>query len=65
MIEKVFKIVKIDEQVKDTAYWRSRPAEERLAMVEQLRREYWGEDYDKEGIAKVVRIVKKSETDDC
>lgn len=61
MIEKVATIVKKGEEKSDTEYWRSRPIEERIAMVEELRRDYYGDDYDKDGIAKVFKIVKRVE----
>ena len=46
--------------VRDRAYWMSRPAAERLAEVERLRRERHGPDYDEGEMAKVVRIVRMS-----
>lgn len=34
--------IKLGEEGSDVAYWRSRPPGERLAMIEELRREYHG-----------------------
>ena len=41
----------------DLEYWRSRPAEERIAAVERLRREYYG---DLPGLSRVVRVIQRS-----
>ena len=35
-----------DETREKLDYWLSRTVEERLAHVEELRREYWGQDYE-------------------
>jgi hypothetical protein len=59
-IEKVVKIIKLGEQKPDSAYWRTRPPEERLAALEQIRREYHLWRYGAEpGFQRVVKIVKR------
>jgi hypothetical protein len=42
----VIRVYKLGEEPKDTAYWLSRPPAERIAMIERLRREFYGEEYD-------------------
>jgi hypothetical protein len=47
---KIAKVVTIrplghDETPDKIAYWLSRPIAERIAHVEELREDYWGEDY--------------------
>ncbi len=39
-IVKVYTRSRISEQPSDLAYWQTRPYEERLAALEQIRREY-------------------------
>ena len=59
-IAKVVRIVKLGEQKPDVAYWRTRPPEERLAALEQIRREYHLWRYDAEPrFQRVFRIVKR------
>jgi hypothetical protein len=41
----------------DLAYWLSRPAEERLAAVDYLRRQYYG---SSERLQRVVRVTKRT-----
>jgi hypothetical protein len=36
-------------------YWLSRPSEERLAAVEELRREYYGDSHRLQRVARVVQ----------
>ena len=51
---------RISEAPKDTEYWRSRPPQERLLAVEELRRDFHGPSYDsKQGIERVIRIVER------
>jgi hypothetical protein len=40
------RVYKLGEEPKDSAYWLSRSASERVAMIERLRREFYGEEYD-------------------
>ena len=44
-------------ELEDLEYWRSRPPEERIAAVERLRREYYG---NLPGLSRVVRVVQRS-----
>ena len=39
-VAKVYKKVSISEQPSDTSYWRTRTSSERLAALEEIRREY-------------------------
>ena len=41
-IEKVYTKVNLYAQKRDSAYWRTRPYHERLAALEEIRREYHG-----------------------
>lgn len=41
-IEKIARVYKLGEEPKDSVYWRTRPAEERVAVVEILRSGYHG-----------------------
>ncbi len=53
---------KISEAPSDAEYWRSRPPEERLAAVEELRRDFHGPHYDSEQrLQRVVRIVVRKD----
>ena len=45
-VEPVMRVYKLGEEPKETTYWLSRPPVERLAMIEELRREFYGEEYD-------------------
>lgn len=42
----VIRVYKLGEEPKDNVYWLSRPPIERVAMIEELRRAYYGEEYD-------------------
>lgn len=35
-----------DQDAEDLRYWLSRPVEERIAAAEELRRQYYGQDYE-------------------
>jgi len=53
--------IELGEEGSDVAYWRSRPPGERLAMVEELRREYHGwTDGDLPRLQRVCRVRKRS-----
>jgi len=41
----------------DLEYWRSRSPEERIAAVEELRRQFYG---DLPGLSRVVRVIQRS-----
>lgn len=50
--------LKDSDEADDLRYWLSRPAEERFAAVDRLRREWYG---DQPRFQRVVRISKLSE----
>ena len=54
----VVKRVSLHEAESDAAYWRTRPAEERLECVETIRREYhdWPEDPTDEDRPRLQRV---------
>jgi hypothetical protein len=47
-----------DAAKRDLAYWLSRPPEERIAAVEDLRRQHHG---DSARLQRVVRVIDQSE----
>lgn len=51
---------KLHDKKNDAAYWRTQPPEARLAVVEQIRREYhsWKKDAQP-GLQRVYTIVKR------
>jgi len=58
MIRKVVQIHDMDshsEIRQNLEYWLSRPPEERLAEVEELRREYYGDSHRLQTVARVVQ----------
>lgn len=59
-IAKVCRKVNIKDQPSDFAYWQSRPWEERLACLEEIRREYHGwEDNTEQRLQRVYTIIKR------
>jgi hypothetical protein len=59
-IDKVINKYNIDEQPSDFSFWQSKSYEERLAALEQIRKEYNSWRYDAEqGLQRVFRIVKR------
>lgn len=55
------KVYRLGEEPDDRVYWQSRTPEERLAAVEELRRRYYGQDYDAPGrLLAVCRIVPRT-----
>lgn len=40
-------------------YWLSRPPEERLAVVDALRRQYYG---DSQRLQRVVRVIRQAQS---
>jgi hypothetical protein len=42
----VVRVYKLGEEPRDNCYWLSRPPLERIAMIERLRREFYGEEYE-------------------
>ncbi len=60
-IAKVVRKVSLTEQPSDFAYWQSRPYQERLEALEQIRREYHQSVYGGEQkFQRVYRILKQS-----
>jgi len=59
-IEKVYTKVSLREQRSDFAYWQTRPYEERIAALEEIRREFhqW-EPGAEPRIQKVCTIIKR------
>jgi hypothetical protein len=65
MIEKTFTIVKNcstgDGERNDLLYWSLKTAGERFSAVEQLRKDFWGEDYAaKQRFPRFYKITKHS-----
>jgi len=61
MIRKVAKLYHMDayDEVRENLrYWLSRPPEERLAAVDELRRQAYG---DSQRLQRVVRVVQQSQ----
>ena len=60
-MERVVTVKRLSEPDEPWRYWRSRPVAERLAMVEQLRREYhgWG-DGSGSRLQRVHRVLRRS-----
>jgi hypothetical protein len=48
MIAPVVRKVRIEDQGNDFAYWQSLSPQARLAALEEIRREYHGDNYDSE-----------------
>ena len=60
-INKVIKKFKLGEQPNDLIFWQSKPYEERLEALEQIRKEYNLWRYNAEqGLQRVYRIVKRA-----
>ncbi len=62
MIRKIVKKHDLDnfsEIRQNLEYWLSRPPEERLAAVDALRREYYG---DSHRLQRVVRVVQQAQS---
>lgn len=56
----VVKKMRLSDQPSDFAYWQSRPYAERLATLEQIRREYIRWKYGSEpGFQRVYTVVKR------
>ena len=51
-------VYRMGEEPPDRDYWLARPVSERLAAGEDLRRRYYGADYDAaEGLPRLCRVV--------
>lgn len=66
MIDKTFIIKKNvntgENDREDLLFWIQKTAEERISAVEDLRREYWGEDYASEQrFPRFYKITKHSQ----
>jgi hypothetical protein len=62
MIRKTVKkqdLDKLSEIRQNLEYWLSRPPEERLAAVDALRREYYG---DSQRLQRVARVVQQAQS---
>lgn len=60
-IAKVIKKYKFNEQPNDFIFWQSKSYEERLDVLEQIRKEYNSWRYNAEqGIQRVYRIIKRA-----
>ena len=59
-IEKVYTKVNLYAQKRDSAYWRTRPYHERLAALEEIRREYHRWRYGAEPrLQKACTIIRR------
>ena len=59
-VAKVARKMRLSDQPTDFAYWQSRPYAERLATLEQIRREYISWKYDSEpGFQRVYTVIKR------
>ena len=62
-MEKVIHKYKLGEEPKDRDYWLTKSPEERLEALETLRQQIYTEDDIKQGLQRVVNIIKLSELD--
>ncbi|MCP4353136.1 MAG: toxin secretion, membrane fusion protein [Desulfobacterales bacterium] len=59
-VAKVYRKVSIKNQPSDFAYWQSKSCEERLACLEEIRREYHGwKDSSEQRLQRIYTIVKR------
>lgn len=59
MIKKILEVKKLHEKKKDHQYWMSLLPEDRIREVENIRKEYHGEDYaSKQRFPRVYRVIK-------
>jgi hypothetical protein len=61
MIRKVVQIHRMDEYSEvrqNLEYWLSRPPEERLAAVDELRRQWYG---DSQRLQRVARVIQHAQ----
>lgn len=61
MIEKIVTKKKLSDSRNDFAYWQSKSPQERLAALEQIRREYnqW-KNTDEPGFQRIYRVLKQA-----
>jgi hypothetical protein len=59
-VQKIYKIIKLQEQKNDFEFWQSQPYQARLAALEQIRQEYhrWRNDAQP-GFQRVYTITKR------
>ncbi|MFH1052718.1 MAG: hypothetical protein V1779_17490 [bacterium] len=62
-MEKVIHKYKLGEEPKERDYWLNKSPEERLMALEILRQQTYTENDIKQGLQRVVRIIKRSEID--
>ena len=60
-IAKVLSRTRFGAPKSDFTYWQKQSPADRLAALEQIRREYHGQDYDQK-MEKVIRIIRKKDT---
>jgi hypothetical protein len=53
-----FEVVPLNAPDDALAYWLSRPVVERLQALERLRRIFYGPDYAREGLQRVLEVVQ-------
>ena len=53
-----FSVVPFDAPDDALEYWLSRPVVERLQALERLRRIFYGPDYAREGLQRVLEVVQ-------
>jgi hypothetical protein len=59
-IARVVRIVRMSEQGNDYQYWQSRSYQERLAALEELRQEYYGQaDGSQPRLQRVYTVTKR------
>ena len=60
-IRRVIRKYKIGAEPNDFSYWQSKPYEERLEALEQIRKEYNSWRYNAEqGFQRIYRVVKRT-----
>ena len=61
-IEKIIKKYNIGEQPNDFAFWQTRPIEERIDALEEIRSEYnaWRYKDAEQGFQRVLRIIERA-----
>ncbi len=52
----------LGQEPKDYHYWLSQPPEKRIAAIEALRLQFYGEDKFKQGFQRVHRIIKQTQS---
>lgn len=57
--KKIVKKYTLGQEPKDHPYWLSQPPEKRIAAIEALRLQFYGEDKFKQGFQRVCRVAKR------